>query len=154
MVRRLAASGYEYEVTRPCEDDPNTTENESDSNCGFTGEDSQASHNTCYSQMMPSLSSSTGQYLWEIPKRLAGRELSNQRRVDEHAAWTKHGTSSGNQCVTVGNLCLKQNGFGAPGRTRTHNLLVRSQALYPIELQGHYGMPSIISFTSLAQAST
>ena len=32
-------SGYEYEVARPCEDDPNTPENESESNCGFTGED-------------------------------------------------------------------------------------------------------------------
>ena len=26
--------------------------------------------------------------------------------------------------------------YGAPGRTRTHNLLIRSQTLYPIELQG------------------
>lgn len=26
---------------------------------------------------------------------------------------------------------------GAPGRNRTHDLLVRSQALYPAELQGH-----------------
>lgn len=27
--------------------------------------------------------------------------------------------------------------FGAPERTRTHNLLIRSQVLYPIELQVH-----------------
>ena len=26
---------------------------------------------------------------------------------------------------------------GAPGRTRTPNLLIRSQALYPIELRAH-----------------
>ena len=25
--------------------------------------------------------------------------------------------------------------FGAPGRSRTHNLLIRSQTLYPIELR-------------------
>ena len=29
-------SGYEYVVARPCEDDPDTPENESESNCGFT----------------------------------------------------------------------------------------------------------------------
>ena len=32
-------SGYEYEVARPCEDNPDTPGNESESNCGFTGED-------------------------------------------------------------------------------------------------------------------
>ena len=32
-------SGYEYEVAYPCEDDPNTPDNESDSNCGYTGLD-------------------------------------------------------------------------------------------------------------------
>ena len=32
-------SGYEYKVAPPCEDDPNTTENESESNCGFIDED-------------------------------------------------------------------------------------------------------------------
>ena len=32
-------SGYEYEVARPCEDNPNTSEKESESHCGFTGED-------------------------------------------------------------------------------------------------------------------
>ncbi len=30
------------------------------------------------------------------------------------------------------------NDFGTPGRIRTHDLLVRSQALYPAELQGQY----------------
>ena len=39
-------SGYEYEVARPCEDDPNTAENESESNCGFTGEDIRETTNT------------------------------------------------------------------------------------------------------------
>ena len=28
--------------------------------------------------------------------------------------------------------------YGASNRSRTHNLLIRSQALYPIELQTHY----------------
>ncbi len=32
-------SGYEYEVARPCEDNPDTPENESEFNCGFTGQD-------------------------------------------------------------------------------------------------------------------
>ena len=32
-------SGYEYEAAVPCEDDPGTPENESERNCGFTGED-------------------------------------------------------------------------------------------------------------------
>ena len=32
-------TGYEYEAAVPCEDDPNTPENESEVNCGFTGED-------------------------------------------------------------------------------------------------------------------
>ena len=27
--------------------------------------------------------------------------------------------------------------FGAPDRSRTHNLLIRSQTLYPIELRAH-----------------
>ena len=27
--------------------------------------------------------------------------------------------------------------YGAPGRSRTHNLLIRSQTLYPIELRAH-----------------
>ena len=27
---------------------------------------------------------------------------------------------------------------GAPARSRTQNLLVRSQALYPVELQAHF----------------
>ena len=27
--------------------------------------------------------------------------------------------------------------YGAPERSRTHNLLIRSQTLYPIELQAH-----------------
>ena len=35
----VPVSGYEYEVARPCEDDPDTPENESESNCRFTGED-------------------------------------------------------------------------------------------------------------------
>ena len=26
---------------------------------------------------------------------------------------------------------------GAPGRSRTHNLLIRSQTIYPIDLQAH-----------------
>lgn len=29
--------------------------------------------------------------------------------------------------------------YGAPERTRTSNHLIRSQGLYPIELQMHYG---------------
>src|SRR3989344_9029346 len=33
--------------------------------------------------------------------------------------------------------CEKLIDFGAPGRIRTHDLLVRSQALYPAELRGH-----------------
>ena len=28
--------------------------------------------------------------------------------------------------------------IGAPARSRTQNLLVRSQALYPVELQAHF----------------
>ena len=28
--------------------------------------------------------------------------------------------------------------LGAPARSRTQNLLVRSQALYPVELQAHF----------------
>ena len=28
--------------------------------------------------------------------------------------------------------------YGAPERSRTHNLLIRSQTLYPIELRAHY----------------
>ena len=32
-------TGYEYEVAVPCEDDPNTPENESETNCGFIGDD-------------------------------------------------------------------------------------------------------------------
>ena len=28
--------------------------------------------------------------------------------------------------------------YGAPARSRTQNLLVRSQALYPVELQAHF----------------
>jgi hypothetical protein len=28
--------------------------------------------------------------------------------------------------------------FGAPERSRTHNLLIRSQTLYPIELRAHF----------------
>ena len=32
-------TGYEYEAAVPCEDDPNTPENESEYNCGFTGDD-------------------------------------------------------------------------------------------------------------------
>ena len=28
--------------------------------------------------------------------------------------------------------------YGAPDRSRTHNLLIRSQTLYPIELRAHY----------------
>ena len=44
--------------------------------------------------------------------------------------------------------------LGAPGRTRTLNLLVRSQTLYPIELRaqrqllvfaGHFSEPSVVS---------
>ena len=31
-------SGYEYEVALPCEDDPNTPGDESEANCGYTGE--------------------------------------------------------------------------------------------------------------------
>ena len=27
--------------------------------------------------------------------------------------------------------------YGAPDRSRTHNLLIRSQTLYPIELRAH-----------------
>ncbi len=27
--------------------------------------------------------------------------------------------------------------FGAPGRDRIHNLLIRSQTLYPVELRAH-----------------
>ena len=30
---------------------------------------------------------------------------------------------------------MKLRYFGAPGRSRTHNLLIRSQTLYPIELR-------------------
>ena len=32
-------SGYEYEAAVPCEDDPNTPQNESEFNCGFIGDD-------------------------------------------------------------------------------------------------------------------
>ena len=32
-------TGYEYEAAVPCKDDPNTPENESEVNCGFTGDD-------------------------------------------------------------------------------------------------------------------
>ena len=32
-------TAYEYEVAVPCEDDPNTDENESETNCGFTEDD-------------------------------------------------------------------------------------------------------------------
>ena len=28
--------------------------------------------------------------------------------------------------------------YGAPERSRTHNLLIRSQTLYPIELRAHF----------------
>ena len=39
-------SGYEHEVARPCEDDPNTPEDESEANCGFTLEDIKATAST------------------------------------------------------------------------------------------------------------
>ncbi len=39
-------SGYEYEAAVPCKDDPNTPNNESESNCGFTGEDIRATTGT------------------------------------------------------------------------------------------------------------
>ena len=32
-------TGYEYEAAVPCKDDPNTPENESEFNCGYTGDD-------------------------------------------------------------------------------------------------------------------
>ena len=34
------------------------------------------------------------------------------------------------------NIFISNN--GAPARSRTQNLLVRSQALYPVELQAHF----------------
>ena len=35
---------------------------------------------------------------------------------------------------------------GAPARSRTQNLLVRSQALYPVELQAHFKFYFIIVY--------
>lgn len=35
--------------------------------------------------------------------------------------------------------------IGALGRNRTHNLLIRSQALYPVELLAHFVMLTYIS---------
>ncbi len=35
---------------------------------------------------------------------------------------------------------------GAPGRTRTYDLLVRSQALYPAELRGHVESMNEVSY--------
>ena len=37
----VPVSGYKYEAALPCEDDPNTADNESESNCGYGGEDIQ-----------------------------------------------------------------------------------------------------------------
>ena len=34
--------------------------------------------------------------------------------------------------------------FGAPGRSRTHNLLIRSQTLYPIELRAHMKLIDLV----------
>ena len=36
--------------------------------------------------------------------------------------------------------------IGAPARSRTQNLLVRSQALYPVELQAHFKYYLIIVY--------
>ena len=33
---------------------------------------------------------------------------------------------------------IKKKNNGAPERSRTHNLLIRSQTLYPIELRAHF----------------
>ena len=38
---------------------------------------------------------------------------------------------------------------GAPARSRTQNLLVRSQALYPVELQAHFNFYLIIVYQFL-----
>ena len=39
-------TGYEYEAAVPCKDNPNTPENESEVNCGFTGDDIKATTGT------------------------------------------------------------------------------------------------------------
>jgi hypothetical protein len=41
----------------------------------------------------------------------------------------------GNRCSVLLSYGRKIN--GAPGRNRTHSLLIRSQTLYPVELQAH-----------------
>ncbi len=39
---------------------------------------------------------------------------------------------------------------GAPNRSRTHNLLIRSQTLYPIELWAHNNYITGVNFTMVA----
>ena len=43
--------------------------------------------------------------------------------------------------LNMGRLRVKPPVFGAPGRSRTHNLLIRSQALYPLS---YWGVTAII----------
>ena len=38
----------------------------------------------------------------------------------------------------INHLNISNPNNGAPARSRTQNLLVRSQALYPVELQAHF----------------
>ena len=40
--------------------------------------------------------------------------------------------------ASINHLNILSPYYGAPARSRTQNLLVRSQALYPIELQAHF----------------
>ena len=42
-------------------------------------------------------------------------------------------------CLEGRGSATKPRAHGTPGKSRTPNLLVRSQVLYPIELQGHFG---------------